>query len=282
MFDFLSTIYTQNSDFINGAASTVTIFGFILGLSKRNTDRQKRIFYQWVRQERINFDLPAGFNVKVSNSSGDGKTLITDFITLSNRTDVTVTDDNFVNRPTFRKKNNATIFASQVVDSNNGAHALIDAEGDRIEISNICIPRNTTLTVYLAHDSAIEKRIDATTKDLPDLTQGSFRKLHDTFLFSIAFFLAWFAGVMGLFLWSIKMTSQFHAPNWSYLLFIPFLFALIAFSLPIFTEILPRAIGEFIDNRFSRNKDETRHAAGTIRQEVERRLALQNQASEKA
>ncbi|MBQ4826475.1 hypothetical protein J4729_18265 [Leisingera sp. HS039] len=282
MFDVFSTIYAQNSEFINGVASTVTILGFIFGLSKRNNDKQKRIFYQWVRQERISFDLPAGFEAEVFNVTGGGKTLITDFITLSNRTDVTVTDDDFVNRPTFKKKNSSTIFASQIVDTNNGAHAQVDDIGDGIQISKICIPRNTALTVYLAHDSAIEKGIDATTKDLPDLTQRSFNKLHDTFLFTLPFFLAWMASFTGFFVWGLKTASEFQIPIWSYLIFIPFLGALLIASLQICAETLPRIVGEFIENRFSRNKDETRHAAKNVRQEVERRLALQNQDLEKA
>lgn len=192
MFDFFSYLYQQNADFVNGAASFATLAACVFAVKKYLQSRQKKIFFQWVREFKVSSDVPSGYKVKVEYKDVVGSVLTTDIITISNRTDITLTDVDFVKPiriPRIRKKE---VFQCEVVPFSNGADANIDLSDEHLTLTKIEIPRDKTLTVFLAHENAFPKKMFSNTKALPELVERNFNKPNDTpsvYLFSIGLYL---------------------------------------------------------------------------------------------
>jgi hypothetical protein len=188
MFEWVSSTYLEYESFLNGVGTTLGILGFLGGLYGFAKSRQKRILYQWVRSRKASSLTLPGYSQSISFGGSVGKTLITDIIVISNRTDVTLTDSDFVKPITVQKKPEKIIYQYNIVDTGNGASASIENTETSIELSNLHIPRLSTLTFFIAHDEAIAQVLHATTKSLPDLKQKTFKKAREnTFISSTSF-----------------------------------------------------------------------------------------------
>ncbi|WP_341234887.1 hypothetical protein [uncultured Sulfitobacter sp.] len=188
MFEGLSSFYMEYESFLNGVVTTVTLGSFIFALYRFIKSRQKKIFYQWVRSRKVKKLAFPAYSQSITFEGNVGKTLVTDIIVISNRTDVTLTDDDFAKPISIQKKPGKLIYQYTIVDTGNGASASIENTETSIELSNLHIPRLSTLTFFIAHDEAIAQVLHATTKSLPDLKQKTFKKAREnTFISSSSF-----------------------------------------------------------------------------------------------
>ena len=175
MFDWVSEFYSNNSDFINGAGSTVSIVGALIGLSRFRNKSRKKIFYQWVRKDRIANDSHPRFLVDVKLDLKRGKSLITDVISISNRTDVTITDDDFVEPISIPRDPDKVVYCATAVTISNNSDAKIEIDDFCFKLTDLRIARHSTVTIYLSHDSATKKGFQTVLKSLPDPVETTFK-----------------------------------------------------------------------------------------------------------
>jgi hypothetical protein len=188
MFDWVSSIYSEYGSFLNGVFTTLGFLGTPFGAYQIIKSRQKKVFYQWVRSQKAANPTIPGYSQSISFEGNVGKTLITDVIVISNRTDVTLTDEDFVKPISIQKNPDKKIYQCMIVDTGNGASASLQHMEASIQISNLHIPRSSSLTLFIAHDEAIIKILHATTKSIPDLQQKTFKKAYENILVSSSLF----------------------------------------------------------------------------------------------
>ncbi len=275
MFEFLSSLYSSNSDYINGVASAISIIGAFFWVKSRRERAKKKLFFQWVRKERVAAELPDGFSVSVSKGSSEGNSLVTDVITLVNNTDVSLTDQDFAKPIEILKKNTNTVFSNLVVDSNNGSHAVLQERDDAISLYNVYIPRGASLTIYLAHDSAFQKELRGDLKNLPNLEAKTFVRPSDS----------WQLGLFGIFLLFVFLIFSFQylssiansesdgSGSRSLIDFVPFF--MVVGLVPIVVTYLPKKLDPFLRRLFGIPIEEYKHASENITIECESKLRSQ-------
>lgn len=180
MFEWLSTIYLAQREFINGAASAVTLVGAVWAIRNYRKSKTRKLVYQWQREEKVQSDLPDGFSIKISLGEQEGTSLTTDFVTLLNKTNITLTEDDFVRPVQFEVDDTGIVFEAKVVDVGNGATGSLKRTQNMLTLSEFYIPRDTALNIYLAHDKSVAKRLLGTPKSIPDLEERTFSRPSDT------------------------------------------------------------------------------------------------------
>jgi hypothetical protein len=272
MFEFLPRFYLDNADFINGAASVLTIFATASAINGYRRRQQEKIFYQWVRSIRINSDIPAGYRVSVSFNQQNGSRLVTDIITISNRTDTTLTDEDFVQPIRFKRINERALYQCLIVETSSGAHGKLCPTTDSIILEEIEIPRCSTLTIFLAHDDAVEKTLNATTKKLPDPVPRAFKKPHEFISVRLT---ASAISVSGL-IYIVSVVDPFLQKHVSSLTsetaaFL-FILCIMIFLIVITKEWLPKKIGAILRPFLRISSDEELFAESAAYLEIEKRV----------
>jgi len=226
MFEIVRTFYQEHSDFINGAASIVTLFGFAFGIKSYLQSRQKKIFYQWIRTIKIPPYAPPGYDVNVSYKEVTGSSLTTDVVTISNRTDVTLTDRDFVGPIRIPYNPQRKVYQSEVVNFSNGSTAKLDYDDNHICLRELQIPRSESVTIFLSHDDSFDKRLIAVPKSLPELIERRFKKPSETLIGTILFIILFISIVTVLEPFLTKPLTFVDFTGWgrlSYVVFLPFL-----------------------------------------------------------
>ncbi|NOC81868.1 hypothetical protein [Ruegeria sp. HKCCD6428] len=272
MFEFLSSLYANNGDYINGVASTISILGAFFWLRGHKERKKKKLFFQWVREERIKTNLPKGFDITISNGEAKGHSLVTDVITLLNNTDVVLTDEDFAKPIAIPKKNKNTVFSSIVIDSNNGSHAMLSDQQEAIILSDVYIPRGNSLTIYVAHDSAIQKHLHGDLKNLPSLAAKKYLRPSDTWQFGLVSIVLVLASFILIFQYFPPLDGS-ESASLGYKVFrtVTPIFIFLA-SIPILMDVLPRKLDPYLRRFFGISKEEYLHTSETVTFECEAKI----------
>ncbi|MEM1077510.1 MAG: hypothetical protein AAGI09_03185 [Pseudomonadota bacterium] len=194
MFEGLLSFWI--GDFFGGVASTLAVIGAFLTARKWRSNRRAKLYYQWVRSERLLANLPVGYRVKVEFGEQKAERLFTDVLVLSNRTKSTVTDTDFVDLPRIPVSRKGILFEALCIDVGNGAHAEIEVTPDEISIRGLKIPREEVVCFYFAHSGIVEPEIKHLPKSLPEIARRDFEfpdaSLMAPLMFPLAVALLWF------------------------------------------------------------------------------------------
>jgi hypothetical protein len=269
MFEGVSSTYLEYESFLNGVVTALTLVGTLFGTYRFIKSRQKKIFYQWVRSRKVKKLAFPAYSQSITFEGNVGKTLVTDIIVISNRTDVTLTDDDFAKPISIQKKPGKLIYQYTIVDTGNGASASIENMDKSIKLSNLHIPRSSALTFFIAHDEAIEKVLHATTKSIPDLKQKSFKKAREnTFISSSSFLITNFFNI--LLLLKIRHWLMENGVNEYFVLFIlSILFIIITALLHHVTQYIANKVNSILMPIFGITKDEDKLAEKYVTAYVE-------------
>lgn len=206
MFETIFSFYRENNESLNSIAATLTIVGAVWGLAQYWKSRKQKIFFDWNRSKRVTSSAPAGYEISVQFGDKSGNGLTTDTVVISNRTKVTLADDDFVKPISFKRIPGRTIYEAEILQMANGTAAELEFRDDHIELKKLHIPREKALAIYFAHDDAIHDQLTCTPKTLPDLRNKKFRAPQETVpaalisLFIILGGLSFFAGFIERFL----------------------------------------------------------------------------------
>lgn len=243
MFEAVGNFYIAHQDFLNGVATTVTILAASFGVARYFQSKQKRIYYHWDRIDLLPRTLPSGFRLEISNRNGSGEGLLIDAVNISNRSGITLTDSDFVKPIHFKLKDDKTVYQAEVYDANNGASGHLEFNSGKVELRELTIPRNESLTLLFSHDSAIEKGIFATPKSLPDLKEKEPVKASQTALVQLANLVFLAATATAIYVYLEPFGSEKSEFSWARFLISLALYLACFFSCET---LVPNAIGRLL------------------------------------
>ncbi|WP_170587457.1 hypothetical protein [Ruegeria arenilitoris] len=277
MFDLISSIYHDNKEFIHGVASTISIFSAVLWFLGRNERKKKKLYFQWIRKDRVLTDLPAGFSVSVSKGDLNGRSLVTDAITLVNNTDVIIKDEDFAKPIEIYKKNTNTIFLMNTIDSNNGSHATLIERNDAIALSDVYLPRGASLTIYLAHDNVFPKELRGDLKNLPNLESKRFVPPSETWQLQTVFVALSIAAYFAIFYAVYATVVAAPAGSGNRLQIELFLMLATVAVIPLATVYFPRKLDRYLRGLLGISREEYFISSKNVIIECEAKLGADEQ-----
>jgi hypothetical protein len=144
--------------------------------------------------------------VSIGEETRQGSNLVEDYFFLSNRTETTLTDDDFVGDVVLCRKRGSFIYSIALVELNKDSFAELKDTEEGIKISNLRVPRGSSLTIQILHDDALSGELAATTKTLRNPKRKYFF-YPDEFLV--------FVPPLAAFIFSVSAASILNIDFWS-------------------------------------------------------------------
>lgn len=179
-----------NSQFASGVATALTIVGAVFAFRNWQKKRSSRLFFSWNRLPLVLGSPPSGFTVTVTGGGITGSALYRDLFLLSNRTDQTITDDDFVELPVIPRHPSGKIFRIEPLEGFNGQSNTPVVSEHGIGLSGLKIPKNEAVAFEILHDGLVIERLDSLTKSIPDVGRRELSradKLDPIFLLLLTF-----------------------------------------------------------------------------------------------
>lgn len=156
MFEAIGQTYSTHSGFVNGVASTLTILLFIRGLFVLAATRNKVITRSSHRYEIVPHLHHPEIIISIQSPNGLGKRLVKDLHCIVNRTDVTLTDSDFVEPPSFMRSYGA-VYAVKMLSGDSKGRAKVTIEDNRVALTDVVIPRLSGVFFEIYHEGIVKK-----------------------------------------------------------------------------------------------------------------------------
>lgn len=269
MFEYFVELYAKNSDFINGAASVASLVASLFAVNSFRKARQKKVFYQWKRIPKVISALPDGHEINITCENKSGESLTLDIVSISNRTDVTLTDADFVRPITIEADPERTIYKLEVVSASGDSNAKATYNDGSITISEMEVPRGSSITFYITHDNAIRKKLVSTTKSLPDLALREFKKPHE-YMLSETLAMLFVVVIMFTALEQVKQSTEGISVGVAAFFVVGTVLAgMIAFATESSSSFISKRIGWLLRPILGSTKDESILSSTSVEREIE-------------
>lgn len=164
MFDWLAPYLSFDKSYVGGAITSLSCIAALITIHGRMSAGGRQIYFQHKQNEIISKYPEWMPTIQVGEQPRAGKTLTEDVFFISNRTTETLTDDDFVDPIVLRRRNPNSIYSVSLIEFDSDSRASVQIEDDGLRITDLHIPRSSSLTLRVLSDTSLTGDIAATTK----------------------------------------------------------------------------------------------------------------------
>lgn len=162
------------NQYLIGASGMASIIGLAVLVFQFFSSRAKRVYVQHTSKILVGRSPSSAIQQEVEIDGVVSHQVRVDTFVVLNKLGRALTDEEFLTQP-FIEKNSATAISKIVKLSGlNGSSFSWNAFGDRVELTQLKMPRNAAIGFAVFHDGSVSNSLEAVTKEISDFKPSSF------------------------------------------------------------------------------------------------------------